>query len=205
MSDSKRLTSLKPHMFTAYYDWFLENEITPHLMVDVNIPGVKVPMEYVKQGCIILSLSPTAIADYQCLKSGISFKARFKGQTEDIFIPFLAMSQLVALESGAALPIGKALEQLELGEPEDLTPDEGVQTEPSIFSIDDEEINQGEEEPGIYDMDDDDNSDDSIFDDEAECTELFEEADGEDSDDSDDSDDEEPKGGKSGPGFEFVE
>ncbi len=34
---------------------------------------------------------------------------------------------------------------------------------------------------------------------------LFEEADGEDSDDSDDSDDEEPKGGKSGPGFEFVE
>lgn len=78
MSDSKRLTSLKPHMFTAYYDWFLENEITPHLMVDVNIPGVKVPMEYVKQGCIILSLSPTAIADYQCLKSGISFKARFK-------------------------------------------------------------------------------------------------------------------------------
>ena len=37
----------------------------------------------------------------------------------------------------------------------------------------DYENNQVEEEPGIYDMDDDDNSDDSIFDDEAESIRYF--------------------------------
>ena len=96
----ERLKSLKPYLFTAYYDWLIDNKITPHLLVDAKMPGVSVPVEYVKDGRIILSLLPSAIADYQCLSKGISFKARFKGKSEDIYIPFHAMEQLIALESG---------------------------------------------------------------------------------------------------------
>lgn len=194
MLSNKKLTSLKPFMFTAYYDWFIENEITPHLMVDANIPGVKVPAEYVKDGCIILSISPSAIADYQCLKSGISFKARFKGQTEDIYIPYIAMSQLVALESGAALPIGRALEQLELGDDEDLTPDEGLQSESSLFSLDDESEDE-ETESDLFD--------DSLF--------IEENADSSGEDAQSDEPHENKSAGQkdskdsSKPGFEFVE
>ena len=108
----QRLSSLKPFLFNAYYSWLLDNDITPHLLIDATIPKVKVPMDYVKNGNIILSLAPTAIGDFQTLPRGISFKARFKGVAEDIFVPYIAMEQLIALETGSALPIGKALEQL---------------------------------------------------------------------------------------------
>ena len=45
----EKLTTLKPFLFQAYYNWILENKITPHLLVDCNFPGVKVPKAYVKE------------------------------------------------------------------------------------------------------------------------------------------------------------
>ncbi len=135
----ERLSSLKPFLFKAYYEWLLDNDITPHLLIDATIPKVRVPMEYVKNGNIILSLSPSAIADFETLPRGISFKARFKGKAEDIFVPYIAMDQLIALETGSALPIGKALEQLDLSpEPEDgdIYPDEGLDVDGPDFEVD---------------------------------------------------------------------
>ena len=134
----QRLSSLKPYLFKAYYDWLLKNDITPHLWVDATVPKVQVPSEYVKDGSIILSLLPTAISEFICMPRGISFKARFKGVSEDIFIPYIAMEQLIALETGSALPIGKMLEQLDLSpEPEDddIYPDEGVESDGPDFEV----------------------------------------------------------------------
>ena len=139
----ERLKSLKPYLFTAYYDWLINNKITPHLLVDAKMPGVRVPVEYVNDGRIILSLLPSAIADYQCLSTGISFKARFKGKSEDIFIPFHAMEQLIALESGSALPIGSVLEQLDLAPDDEVYPDEA--SESPMFKLDDEDGADDEE------------------------------------------------------------
>ncbi|MGN1280821.1 MAG: ClpXP protease specificity-enhancing factor SspB [Succinivibrio sp.] len=136
-----RLKSFKSYLFTAYYNWLIDNEITPHLLVDANMPGVVVPKDYVQDGSILLSLSPSAIADYKCLARGISFKARFKGKSEDIYIPYIAMEQLIALETGAALPIGKALEQLELASDDEVYPDDGCVTEASIFSLEEQSEN----------------------------------------------------------------
>lgn len=139
----ERLKSLKPYLFTAYYDWLINNKITPHLLVDAKMPGVRVPVEYVNDGRIILSLLPSAIADYQCLSKGISLKARFKGKSEDIFIPFHAMEQLIALESGSALPIGSVLEQLDLAPDDEVYPDEA--SESPMFKLDDEDGADDEE------------------------------------------------------------
>src|SRR5574344_2015673 len=92
-----KLSSTKPFMFNAYYERVIKNEITPHLLVDASVKGVKVPLAFVKDDCIILSL-----------------KARFKGVSEDIYIPYKAMEELMAIETNCSRPIGKALEQLEL-------------------------------------------------------------------------------------------
>ncbi|MGN0902257.1 MAG: ClpXP protease specificity-enhancing factor SspB [Succinivibrio sp.] len=135
----KRLTSLKPYLFTAYYEWMVDNEITPHVLVDATVNGVRVPKEYVRDGNIILSLLPSAIAEYKCLRGGISFKARFRGVSEDIYIPYSAMQQLIAMETGAALPIGRALEQLDISNDDELYPDEGAEDDSPQFEIDDNE------------------------------------------------------------------
>lgn len=145
----KRLSSLKPFLFNAYYSWLVDNDITPHVLVDATVAHVKVPQEYVKDGSIMLSLLPNAIADFQLLARGIAFKARFSGKSEDIYIPYGAMEQLISFETGSAFPIGKALEQLDLS-PEsgddDIYPDEGtIFTDPQ-FEVDDvpnaEEVNE---------------------------------------------------------------
>ncbi|WP_406018746.1 stringent starvation protein B [Succinivibrio sp.] len=151
----QRLSSLKPFLFNAYYSWLLDNDITPHLLIDATIPKVKVPMDYVKNGNIILSLAPTAIGDFQTLPRGISFKARFKGVAEDIFVPYIAMEQLIAIETGSALPIGKALEQLDLSpEPEDddIYPDEGLDSDGPDFELDESEDSSESNEVKTYEQ-----------------------------------------------------
>lgn len=145
MELSRKLTSLKKYLFTAYYDWLLDNELTPHLLVDATVKGVIVPQDYVKEGQIILSLLPSAIADYDCRHNGIYFKARFKGVSQELFVPFNAMEQLISLETGTAFPIGSALEQLDLApEDEDLYPDEGTLSGPSFELDNDDSVNIGE-------------------------------------------------------------
>ena len=134
-----KLTSLKPFLFTAYYEWLLENQITPHILVNAKYPGVKVPQDSVIQGTIMLSLKPSAICDFKCLKKGISFKARFKGVSFDVYVPYLAMEELIAIETGASFPIGRALAQLELAEDDDeITPDEGTISEQPEFELQEE-------------------------------------------------------------------
>ena len=43
----------RPYLLRAYYDWLIDNDFTPYLVVDASYWGVKVPMEYVKDGQIV--------------------------------------------------------------------------------------------------------------------------------------------------------
>ncbi len=185
-----RLSSLKPFLFNAYYSWLLDNEITPHILVDATVKDVVVPVEYVKDGSIMLSLLPDAIADFQLLKRGIAFKARFKGKSEDIYIPYVAIDQLIALESGSAFPIGKALEQLDLA-PEagddDIYPDEGLNSDGPDFEVDedsDDENSDEEIDENINNIADEDNEQQNAEDEETSAS---------------------SKSKKEDPGFSFVD
>ena len=65
-----------------------------------------------------------------------SFKARFAGKSEDIYVPYSAIEQLIAVEAQAALPIGRALEQLDLAPEDEIYPDEGIVKDGPEFEID---------------------------------------------------------------------
>jgi hypothetical protein len=54
------MTSSRPYLIRALYDWIIDNEMTPYLLVSVNTDGVDVPKEYVREGRIILNISPKA-------------------------------------------------------------------------------------------------------------------------------------------------
>ncbi|MCR5536284.1 MAG: hypothetical protein K6F05_02615 [Succinivibrio sp.] len=103
------MSSFKPYLFTAYYNWIVDNDVTPHLLIDVSVKGVQVPLQYAQNNSMVLSIAPAAIADYQINDKGIGFKARFHGESEQVIVPFKAMRQLIAFETGGALPIGQAL------------------------------------------------------------------------------------------------
>ncbi len=101
------MTSNKPYIVKAYYDWISDNELTPYIMVDVNVYGVLVPMGYVTDGQIVLNISGGAIGVISLGKEAIEFSARFGGKLEHIVVPYGAIGAIYAKETGAgtSLPI----------------------------------------------------------------------------------------------------
>ncbi|WP_296027683.1 ClpXP protease specificity-enhancing factor [uncultured Aggregatibacter sp.] len=90
----------RPYLLRAYYDWLVDNDFTPYLVVDATYWGVKVPVEYVKDGQIVLNLSANATGNLQLTNDFIQFSARFRGVPQDIYIPMGAALAIYARENG---------------------------------------------------------------------------------------------------------
>ncbi|QLB40779.1 ClpXP protease specificity-enhancing factor [Mannheimia pernigra] len=91
---------LRPYLYNAYYNWIIDNDNTPYLLVNSEYPDVDVPVEFVKEGKIILNISSRSIGQYIATEEYIGFSARFQGMLRDIHIPFGAMEAIYAQETG---------------------------------------------------------------------------------------------------------
>lgn len=91
---------LRPYLYRAYYHWIVDNDQTPYLLVDAEYPDVDVPKEFVREGKIILNISPRSIGQYVVNDEAICFNARFQGMLRDIYIPFGAAEAVYSQESG---------------------------------------------------------------------------------------------------------
>ena len=90
----------RPYLLRAYYDWLVDNSFTPYLVVDATYLGVNVPVEYVKDGQIVLNLSANATGNLQLTNAFIQFNARFKGVSRELYIPMGAALAIYARENG---------------------------------------------------------------------------------------------------------
>lgn len=95
------MTSSRPYLVRAYYDWILDNNLTPHLVVDATCTGVVVPQEHVKDGQIVLNISPTACGNLVIGDLDIEFDARFSGVPRHLIVPCGAVLAIYARENGA--------------------------------------------------------------------------------------------------------
>jgi stringent starvation protein B len=100
------MTSNKPYFVRAIYDWIVDNELTPYLLVDAEHPNVEVPQEYVNAGKIILNISPRACRGLHIENDKIVFTARFSGQTFQIFVEPNAVLAIYAKENGRGMEFG---------------------------------------------------------------------------------------------------
>ena len=97
------MTSSKPYLFRAIYQWLLDCELTPYVMVDALLPKVEVPEEYIEDDQIILDMTPSAIIDLEMGNHHVEFKARFSGVTRHIILPMPAILALYAYENGRGM------------------------------------------------------------------------------------------------------
>lgn len=106
------MTSNKPYLVGAFYDWISDNELTPHIVVDVSVYGVLVPMAYVNDGQITLNIASSASGEFLMGEQAIEFSARFGGKLEHMTIPYGAIAAIYAKENGAgtSLPIEHPIE-----------------------------------------------------------------------------------------------
>jgi stringent starvation protein B len=101
MTARSELTPLRPHLVRAYYDWILENNLTPYVMVDAEFPNVEVPRDFVRDGRIILNIMPRAIHNFELTDTFMAFRASFRGQSMNLYLPMGAILALYAQENRA--------------------------------------------------------------------------------------------------------
>ncbi|KLV06363.1 ClpXP protease specificity-enhancing factor [Photobacterium ganghwense] len=99
--DMDRMTPRRPYILRAFYDWLVDNDLTPHLVVDATQPGVQVPMEFVSDGQIVLNIAPRAVGNLELGNEAISFNARFSGRPHSVIVPLYAALAIYARENGA--------------------------------------------------------------------------------------------------------
>lgn len=90
----------RPYLLRAYYDWLVDSDLTPYLVVDATYKGVKVPIEYVQDGQIVLNLSSSATGNLELANDVIKFNARFRGIPQEVIIPMGAAIAIYARENG---------------------------------------------------------------------------------------------------------
>ncbi|MDG2460115.1 MAG: ClpXP protease specificity-enhancing factor [Luminiphilus sp.] len=97
------MNSSRPYIIRAIYDWIVDNGCTPHLLVDANVEGVSVPPAYVKDGQIVLNVSPSAVVGLELGNDLIFFNGRFEGVATDIAVPTIAILGIYARENGQGM------------------------------------------------------------------------------------------------------
>ena len=97
------MSSLKPYLIRAIYDWILDNDFTPYLLVDAEVAGVVVPRQFVQDGRIILNLRPQAVQGLSLGNQNIAFGARFGGSPMQVDVPMGAVRAIYAQENGKGM------------------------------------------------------------------------------------------------------
>lgn len=96
-----QLSPRRPYLLRAFYDWLLDNQLTPHLVVDVSLPGVMVPMEFARDGQIVLNIAQRAVGGLELADDSVRFNARFGGVPRQVYVPMAAVLAIYARENGA--------------------------------------------------------------------------------------------------------
>jgi stringent starvation protein B len=94
---------LRPYLIRAVYEWTIDNGYTPHILVQADAEGVKVPADYVRDGRITLNVHPQAVKDLDLGNEWVSFSARFGGQSFPVEVPVSAVIAAFARENGRGM------------------------------------------------------------------------------------------------------
>ncbi len=97
------MISVAPYLIRAYHQWMEDSELTPHILVNCSSSGVVVPGEFIQQNRIVLNIASSATHNLQIQNDAISFKARFSGQSVDIYVPTDAILSIYAGENGEGM------------------------------------------------------------------------------------------------------
>ena len=99
------MTSHRPYLLRALYEWIADNGMTPHLLVDAAQPGVQVPSHAVKDGKVVLNIAARAVATLELGNDLVKFTARFGGVSYPVVVPVSAVLAIYARETGQGMAL----------------------------------------------------------------------------------------------------
>ncbi len=101
------MTPLKPYLIRSIYEWIVDNDLTPHLLVDATHPYAQVPEAFIDNGQIVLNIRPAAVQALSLGNEDIEFNARFSGRPMHIIAPVAAVLAIYAKENGRGMSFDK--------------------------------------------------------------------------------------------------
>ncbi|HEY8218608.1 MAG TPA: ClpXP protease specificity-enhancing factor [Methylobacter sp.] len=97
------MTPLKPYLIRSIYEWIIDNNLTPHLLVDAEDTSAILPKDFIEDGKIVLNIRPAAIQGLSLGNEEIEFNARFSGKPMHIVTPVTAVLAIYAKENGKGM------------------------------------------------------------------------------------------------------
>jgi stringent starvation protein B len=96
------LSSKRFYFFRAWYDWMVDNQLTPFIIVDALHPHVIVPKDHIQNDRITLNIAPQATNNFKLNQEGLEFEADFDPPVGIAFItiPLNAIVAIYAQENG---------------------------------------------------------------------------------------------------------
>jgi stringent starvation protein B len=102
-NDNNSLSSSQPYLLRGFYEWIVDNSLTPYILVDATAPGVLVPPDSVSNGQIILNINAAAVQRLTLDNDAVRFGARFAGVHWEICVPTEAILAVYAKENGRGI------------------------------------------------------------------------------------------------------
>ncbi len=97
------MTSSRPYLIRAIYEWIVANRLTPYILVDTTMGGAEVPEQYIEEGKIILNIAPGAINGLLISNQSVEFDASFSGRALHIYAPIKSVMAVYAKENGRGM------------------------------------------------------------------------------------------------------
>jgi len=98
-----KMRSNRPYLLRAFFDWIVDNDCTPYVVVDAHHAGVEVPQSYVTDGQIVLNVAPRAVSNFILDLEILAFSTRFGGMPIDIQVPVTAVVGIYSQENGQGM------------------------------------------------------------------------------------------------------
>jgi stringent starvation protein B len=85
------------------HQWISDCGNTPHVIVDAERAGSEIPKAYIKEGKIVLNLSPSATQRLKLGNDDVEFDARFAGIVHHVRFPVSSVMGVYARETGEGM------------------------------------------------------------------------------------------------------
>lgn len=120
------MSSTRPYLVRAFYDWIIDNNLTPYVVLRADMPGVKVPKQYIENDKIVLNISPYATDQLKIGNQRLHFQASFSGVVMEISAPVAAVVAIYANENGRGMVFSEEDDVMDEGD--DSSPDDPPKT-----------------------------------------------------------------------------
>ncbi|MEE2769703.1 MAG: ClpXP protease specificity-enhancing factor SspB [Pseudomonadota bacterium] len=131
------MTSNKPYLIRAMYDWLVANHVTPYILIDAFAPGVNLPdaCHVDDDNCVLLNVSPDAVSELKLGITDIVFLASFNQTVYDVQFPVNAVRAIYCLDNGQGMYFDDDESYLDEGESEGLPLPDSSKKNKSPFKL----------------------------------------------------------------------